>query len=127
MTRGGKYVIPLVKYSEGWGPLSPSAVVPVKGDAVGARDAEENGLCELGRRLQNESPASVMALLNATPKDPEVELAQLQLLAPEERVRAVRRVSGPRRVPSLDDALLKQIQKTRTLQLSEATERGAQR
>lgn len=83
----GTYVLPLVKYSRGWGPMTPSSVMAHRASSIAVTDLMATGQNEVAERLGTLSLEAMRQELDATARDPLAEM--FWHLPPEERVSAV--------------------------------------
>jgi hypothetical protein len=81
---GGRYLVPLVHFDEGWGPLSGAAVALAPGSK--RPDGECDGGNALSKELALVDSNTLIERLANTPRDPLVE--RLRNLRPVERYRA---------------------------------------
>jgi hypothetical protein len=91
---GGRYVMALTRYAEGWGVLTPESVFAVDGDPIATRDVRAHGYSPVAHQLAGKTFAEIAALLQSTPPDAIAEkywdllpAARYQAVAAEQNAR----------------------------------------
>jgi hypothetical protein len=84
---GGRYVMPLVGYRQGWSPLTFGSVLAAGDDPVATADIKAWGHNPVARSLAGKTVAEIKVILAETPLDPIAE--KYRDLPVEERARAV--------------------------------------
>jgi hypothetical protein len=80
---GGGYLIALVRYRGGWGPLAYGSVAALSGGPVATTDSQRGVGNQLARELAKLPLDEVRVRLESAPRNPTVE--QYRSLRPEQR------------------------------------------
>lgn len=91
---GGQYVMPLVAFARGWGPMTATSPLPVASSSIAVADAEAwRAQSPAAAELADKSIQEMRAMLTDVAPDPIA--ARYFHLPPEERVQAVNSETQP--------------------------------